>query len=235
MDDAIQKNKIKKINIMESTTKSRAYLWFILFFLMIPFIYLAYVWNILPEQVPLHFDIHGKPNGFGSPLELLFALLFMAAITLGVTLILTNIHKIDPKRANNSIALMRKISLFLAFFFSGLMVFIVYLSSSGHLVTPQFMLAALSLLFAFLGNLMNNLKPNYFVGIRTPWTLENEVVWRKTHHFASRLWFFGGTLEALLVLLLPDAATIVIFTSVTAALVVIPLVYSYRVYKDLKK
>jgi uncharacterized membrane protein len=220
---------------METTNNSRNYFWLLNLVLAIPFVYLAFVWNTLPEKVPIHFDIHGEPDDYGTPRTLLLILLFVAVITFGVTLLLTNIKRIDPKHSANSATLMRKISLFLNFFFSAVMIFIVYISSTGKTITPGFLLAGLGLLFAFLGNLMNNVKPNYFVGIRTPWTLENEVVWRKTHHLSSRLWFFGGLCAAVLVLILPDTAATAVFITTICVLVTVPLVYSYLVYKDLKK
>ena len=55
----------------------------------------------------------------------------------------------------------------------------------------------IGLLFAFLGNYFKTIKPNYFIGIRTPWTLENEEVWKKTHLIGGKLWFVGGLLMAL--------------------------------------
>ena len=59
------------------------------------------------------------------------------------------------------------------------------------------------LLFAFMGNLMHNIKPNYFAGVRTPWTLEDPDTWRATHRLAGKLWFGGGIFVTIAVLVLP--------------------------------
>jgi uncharacterized membrane protein len=113
---------------------------------------------------------------------------------------------------------------------------IIYASVKGHFVLPQNILyPVLGIFFAYLGNLMNNVKPNYFVGIRTPWTLENEVVWRKTHKLAARIWLPGGILLGILGLMLPEMAAH--FTFVTAVLIMalVPVVYSYILFRQLPK
>ena len=82
---------------------------------------------------------------------------------------------------------------------------------------------------------MNNVKPNYFVGIRTPWTLESEVVWRKTHQLAARIWLPGGILLAILGWVLPEAAAHITFVAAIAVLVIVPVVYSYILFRQLPK
>jgi len=87
------------------------------------------------------------------------------------------------------------------------------------------------LLFAVVGNYMYNIKPNYFAGIRLPWTLENEDNWKKTHMLAGKLWFAGGLLVALTALFLPDKIALIFTFSIIILLTIIPTVYSYRLYK----
>jgi len=99
----------------------------------------------------------------------------------------------------------------------------------------KFVFVAMGLLFALLGNNMYNLQPNYFAGLRLPWTLENEDNWKKTHHLAGRLWFFGGIFFAGMALLLNiewlSYASIVILS----VLVLIPVFYSYNLYRKQTK
>ena len=89
-----------------------------------------------------------------------------------------------------------------------------------------------SLLFILLGNVMGRFKHNYFVGIKTPWTLANEEVWRKTHRMAAPIWVIGGILNILL------AVTGVNFNGmafiiIVAAIVIVPTVYSYIIYQKI--
>ncbi len=219
---------------MKTTNSTKTPLWVSAAILAIPFFYLAYIWKDLPARVAVHYDLEGRPNGYGSPIEFFFMLLLVSSLGLGLTWLFNNIHKIDPKRAANSASLMRKISLLITFFLSGIMTYVIYTPTAQTFASPRFVFVAVPLLLAFIGNFMNNVKPNYFVGMRTPWTLENETVWRKTHHFSSKLWFFGGLIMALMELILPLVPAIVAMVSGILVLTIVPAVYSYRVYKQEK-
>ena len=87
------------------------------------------------------------------------------------------------------------------------------------------------LLFAFMGNLMHSIKPNYFAGVRTPWTLEDPDTWRATHRLAGKLWFGGGVFVTIVVLVLPVKAGLIVFVSMIVLLALIPVIYSYTYYK----
>jgi uncharacterized membrane protein len=91
-----------------------------------------------------------------------------------------------------------------------------------------------ALLFAVLGLFMNNLKPNYFIGIRTPWTLEYEDIWQKTHHVASKLWSWGGLITAALVILVPAAYSHYIFICAIIPIALVPVVYSFLLFREKK-
>lgn len=96
----------------------------------------------------------------------------------------------------------------------------------------QFIFAGVGLLFSFIGNYMHTLKPNYFAGLRLPWTLENEDNWRKTHQLAGKLFFAGGLLIAVICLFTPVIVSIIAFFTICTIIVLIPCIYSYRLYKQ---
>lgn len=79
---------------------------------------------------------------------------------------------------------------------------------------------------------MHSIKPNYFAGLRTPWTLEDPDNWRATHRLAGKMWFAGGLVLAVLVLLLPLKAGLIAFMSVMFVIIIIPIIYSYRYFKS---
>lgn len=85
-----------------------------------------------------------------------------------------------------------------------------------------------SLLLILIGSVMGRFKHNYFVGIKTPWTLANEEVWTKTHRMAAPLWVIGGLISMLLSFTKINLNTITPIIIVIIA--VIPIVYSYIVY-----
>ena len=78
---------------------------------------------------------------------------------------------------------------------------------------------------------MYNIKPNYFIGIRLPWTLENENNWKYTHRLAGIMWFVGGIISATLAMLIEAKAMFTIFIVITFLLVLVPGVYSFILYK----
>lgn len=203
----------------------------------VPAVYLALVWNKLPDQVALHFDWSGKPDRFGSKNELLTICIILTAFSPVLYLILSNIYRIDPKKyaAENKNRL-RSLAFGLAVFMSAILCLIIYSSSKGNIsISTGVFLAGAGLLFAFIGNYMHNIKPNYFAGFRLPWALENEENWRRTHALAGKLWFGGGLLIALLCLLLPAKAAMVVFTAIMITITVIPIVFSYRFYREQKR
>jgi uncharacterized membrane protein len=82
---------------------------------------------------------------------------------------------------------------------------------------------------------MQNIKPNYFAGFRLPWTLESESNWRKTHHLAARIWFWGGLLIVLVGVLLPLKKGMFVVFGCLFVMAIIPIVYSYRIFKKEKE
>lgn len=92
----------------------------------------------------------------------------------------------------------------------------------------------IGLLYVILGNYMKTIKTNYFIGIRTPWTLENDIVWKKTHKLAGKYWFIGGLLVILLGFILEPKPNMVSFIIITTIITIIPVVYSYVIFKQLK-
>lgn len=208
---------------------------------LLPLIYLAFIWASLNEQVPLHYNINNEPDRMGSKTELALVLLFMSGVSMGLSALLNNIHKIDPKhRYPENAALMQKIAWTLVVFLSVMGIFIVYQTLAFQnneklLFAGKGVLVLITLIFIVLGNFLNNVKPNYFVGFRTPWNLENEENWRKTHHLAAKLMFYGGLLQMLLVIALPEPFSFYAFLASIVPIVLIPFVYSFLLFKKEKK
>jgi uncharacterized membrane protein len=86
-----------------------------------------------------------------------------------------------------------------------------------------------------LGNYFKVIKQNYFLGIKTPWTLESEEVWKLTHILAGKLWIVGGLLIVIFSLVVPEDINFYLFITTTAIITIVPIVYSYLIFKKLKK
>lgn len=197
---------------------------------LIPFAYLIYIWNRLPEKVPMHWNGAGEIDRYGDKTELVGVLFLLVGINYFVFLI---IPYVDPKQKlqnmGNKLNIMRMI---LTLFMSALALFILY-SVEQKNSNPGFVFVIIGLLFAFLGNYFKTIKPNYFIGIKTPWTLENEEVWKKTHELGGKLWFVGGLLMAL-TFVLPNNIQFYTFMGITAVITIIPILYSYRIFNKIK-
>lgn len=203
----------------------------------IPAVYLALVWNKLPDIVALHFDWSWQPDRFGSKKELLKVIIILTAFSPLLYLLLSNIYRIDPKKyAAENKERLRSLAFGVVVFMSALLCLIIYSSVKGNIsFDTGIILAGTGLLFAFIGNYMHNIKPNYFAGFRLPWALENEENWRRTHALAGKLWFGGGLLVAVVCLFLPSKAAFVFFIAVMLFITIIPIVFSYRFYRQQKK
>ena len=203
---------------------------------LVPGIYLSAIWQKLPALVPIRFNLKGEAISYGSPNDLLIMVLILTIVNIGVYLLLTNIHRIDPKKyAQENKSRLQSMAFAISVFISAVLCTIIY-SVASHSVGffPGFIFSGVGLLFCFIGNYMHNIKPNYFAGFRLPWTLENEDNWRKTHLLGGKLFFAGGLLIAVICLLTPVIISLVAFFTITFILIIIPIIYSYRLYKKQK-
>lgn len=204
----------------------------------IPLVYVVFLWQGLPERLPMHYDINWQVDSYGSKMEFFMVILLMFGTTLFTSAVILYANKLDPKKkldANNPLIV--KISWTITVLITLLSLVIAYITTHfGQFdftasVFPKLVPALVCLLFIVLGNLMNNVKPNYFIGIRVPWTLENPDNWRLTHHLAAKLWFFGGMVLLLAILLFPARFSIYILLPGLLLVSIIPIVYSFVLFQ----
>jgi uncharacterized membrane protein len=187
------------------------------------------VYPRMPDPMASHWDANGQVNGYISTFWGVFLLPLM---TLGLFLLFLAIPNIDPLKAN--IAQFRGIYNLFIVLFLGYMLYIYALTLAWNLGYNNFdmteaILPAVSLLFIFLGVLMGRAKRNFFIGIRTPWTLSSDTVWAKTHQLGSKLFVGAGILTLLAIPLGKNGFWLLIAVILIAALV--PIVYSYVLWK----
>lgn len=198
---------------------------------ILPFIYLGFIWDKLPAKVPMHMQINGEVDRWGNKSELIFMLFMLTGLTYIIFLFLP---KLDPKqKLQNMGKKFDSLRLILTIFMSILGIYILHAiqnQTGNQNNNPTLIFPIIGLLFTFLGNYLKTVKPNYFIGIRTPWTLENEDVWKKTHLLGSKIWFIGGLLMTLTYFLEPKQQFYV-FIGITAIISIIPMIYSYIEFK----
>lgn len=199
----------------------------ILAIIIIPAIYLLAIWADLPEEVPMHWNASGEIDRYGSKNELV-GLLFMLNLPLYV--ILKYAPKIDPKKKISETQL-AGLRIVMHLFMSALAVFIIYSTKQAELSSPFGLASIVGLLFAGLGWYFPRIKPNYFIGIKTPWTLENDQVWHRTHKASGPVWIVGGILMAI-VPLVAEKASIYAVLGITLLLSIYSVGYSYWAFKN---
>lgn len=198
---------------------------------ILPFIYLAFIWNELPEKVPMHMKINGEVDRWGNKAELIFMIFMLTGFTY---LLFLYLPKIDPKQQFQKMGKkFTSLRLALTLFLSALAIYILYTIQNPN-TKPTLIFPMIGFLFAFLGNYMKTMKPNYFIGIRTPWTLESEEIWKKTHILGGKLWFLGGLLIMATIVLEPQIQFYT-FMSIVAVVSIIPITYSYLEYNKFFK
>jgi uncharacterized membrane protein len=197
-----------------------------------PLIYLSTVWAELPDIVATHFNAAGKPNGYSSKNMLWVLGGFMSLTTISVFLLLNNLNRIDPKRYGEAPSpSFARLADGLALILS-VINFIALFACTGHpVVATKMVFPIIGLLFAFLGNMMYSLKPNYFAGIRLPWTLASDNNWKATHRIAGITWFAGGVLFMICALTMQAKIISVLLLLLTALMIGIPVVYSFLYFK----
>ncbi len=188
-------------------------LWLEVLLLLTPFVALAILWSALPARVPVHWNLQNEIDRWESKSS---GVLFPPLLAVGTVLLMHLLPRLDPKLQKRSgeesrmpevLAILRVV---LAAFF--LVVFALQLYATlGHGFPGRILLSACLILFAVLGNYSATLRPNYFVGIRTPWTLEDPDTWRATHRLGGRVLFFGSLALLIFQFLLPKAAVTIFF------------------------
>lgn len=197
-----------------------------------PLIYLWLVWAKVPDTVAIHYNINFVPDKWAHKPFLIYQSFILSAVSIGIYFLFKNIHLIDPKRYGNKINdNLIRMGIIMLCFTTSLSIIIILAATKNILILQRFMMPLTGLLFACLGNYMPNLKPNYFAGIRLPWTLSSESNWRKTHQLAGKLWFFGGLSIAVLTSFLPHLPAIIIMFVVAGLLAIVPSWYSYSIFK----
>lgn len=153
------------------------------------------VYPQLPETVPTHWGLNGEVNGWSSKPTLLF----LSLLPLLLLVLLEVVPKIDPRGQNYKKH--EKAYDIMILMTTLLMIGVSWISTAAALGYPvkveQWVPLGIGLLFLALGNYMPQIRPNYTFGIKTPWTIENEWVWKKTHACGGILFCIMGVLMIL--------------------------------------
>jgi len=192
-----------------------------------------YFYAHFPARVITHWDFAGQANGWSGRT---FAAFFFPALLIGIYLLFLVLPYLDPKKDRYA-EFARVYTIFRNFivFFMAIIYFIASLANLGFKFdVGTWVSAAVGLLFIIMGNYMGKLKPNWFVGIRTPWTMSSETVWNKTHRFGGKVFMLGG-LIMIIISFAPFTWRLPLFIADIIVLLFGTVVYSYIAYLQEKK
>jgi len=184
----------------------------------------VYSYPQMPEKVASHWNAQGQVNGYMSTF---WGVFLMPIISIGMFLFFILIPRIDPLKSN--IQQFRK-------YFDGfvvlIMVFLFYLYvltifwNSGYTFNmTAFLSPAMAVLFYYSGILIENAKRNWFIGIRTPWTMSSDKVWEKTHKIGGRLFKIAGVITLLAIFFESYAIFIIVVPVILISIYTV--LYSY--------
>ena len=184
-------------------------------------------WNQLPEEIPTHFNLLGQADGYNHKMSAIFGL---PTLMLLMHWLLLFLMIKDPKSSNIS-SKIQVLIYWIIPFVSCLSMISIYGESLGYSMMSGLLAQIfMGVMMIIIGNYLPKTHRNYIIGIRLPWTLENDENWRKTHRLAGKIWVLGG-----LLLFLNSFAQIYVYWVffLTLLLVVLmPGVYSYQLSKS---
>ena len=187
---------------------------------LLPVVVGLLLWDKLPDTIPTHFGMDGTPNGWSSKPFTVFGLpvlmLFFHLLCLGIT-------SVDPKYDNINDKVFA-IVVWICPVISLLVVVASYGSALGwEMNISKYTMFGCGVLFMVIGNYLPKCKQSYTLGIKLPWTLDDEENWNRTHRMAGKLWVAGGIVILLNVFLGISGVEILVLI----LMVVIPTVYSW--------
>lgn len=211
--------KIDKLNIS------------VLILSVLSFIGLSVMYSHLPDTIPIHWNINGEVDNYGSK-----AMIFLlGALPAAMWFLMMVLPKIDPRRENYKlhskayeVTIISIILIFIA------LSWITVYTALGHDIKINLYIPLLiGILFIVIGNYMPTIKHNYFFGIRNPWTLANEAVWKKTHKAGGYAFIIMGVLFGLDAFI--QSRNLIITSIILIGVLIIAVnVYSYLIFRKIK-
>jgi uncharacterized membrane protein len=184
----------------------------------------------LPDRVPTHWNASGEVNGWSSRLWGAWMLPLIMAL---IWLILRAVPHIDPRKANYAKfqGMYDWLVILVIAFMLAIHVVIILAATGSPIEMHKVMMPSVGIFIAALGFLLPRVHPNWFVGIRTPWTLTSDISWERTHKIAGPLFIALGVLIVASTAIAPTTA-IWILVVAAVGITIFLFAYSYQVWKE---
>ncbi len=196
---------------------------------LIPLVLAAIYYDKLPDELPVHWNIEGEVDRYASKF---FAIIGMPLIMFGVDLLVKSLTLLDPKQSLKNNKKMRVVIMLIIPALSTLVVIITILTGLGNNINiVPIILFLIGLIFTFIGNYLPKTSQNYTVGIKIPWTLNDEYNWNKTHRLAGLMFVLSGlSLIIVSVLSISNTIRFAVLIGTIVLDVIVPILYSLVLY-----
>jgi uncharacterized membrane protein len=204
--------------------------------IVLQLVVLGYFAYSLPAdaKVPSHWNFNNEIDGYTGKTA---SLLIWSGLSIGMFLLFFLMPWYSPwykKYEKRFERLLPPLTLVMVLFFALISVYSLYLAQTQVEPEIQFILILIGLMFIFLGNLMPKTPRNFFIGIKTPWTLANEEVWQRTHRLGGWLFAISGVIMIVKGFVLLHNNLFQQISGVIAMLILLfPLAYSFFIFKKL--
>jgi uncharacterized membrane protein len=211
--------------------------WPQLVLLAVPFLVLIPLWNKFPPRVAIHWGLDGRPNGWA---DKDWGLLLMPLVNVGLALLFAFMPRLDsrmrgygPETKASLNHVLKILRLVTGIFMAAMALLIDAVALDWKLDVLRLVTLGSLALFMVVGNYLPKLRPNRFVGIRTPWTLKYPEVWTRTHRLFGSIMLIGSLALFLPCLLLPSTWAVLLFIAFLLLISLGSMVYSYLCHKSL--
>ncbi|HEV2017709.1 MAG TPA: SdpI family protein [Gemmatimonadaceae bacterium] len=210
--------------------------WIPLVIVAAAFIASAVVYPRLPERIPTHWELSAHPSGYlptpNGWSDRMWGAWALPIFLLGMWALVKILPKIDPRGSNYAKfgGAFEGIIVSIMLFMLGMHIIILRAALGYPVAMQRVVPVGVGVLLIVIGNLLPRARPNWFVGIRTPWTLSSDRVWEKTHRVGGQVFVAGGILIVLAALAMQQWAHVVLITVVLVCTATV-LIYSYVEWK----
>ena len=197
--------------------------------ILLPIVVGLLLWNKLPDTVATHWGADGNADGFTSKAMAVFLMPLFLLATHFLCLFVTSRDPKNNTQTPKALGMVFWIAPAISVF-CGALTYFSALGGELEFSVSRLMPALLGVMFILIGNYLPKCKQNYTLGIKLPWTLNNEENWNRTHRLGGRVWFVGG-IVMILSSFLPESVIPFVLIPVFCAIFSIPTLYSYLLYK----
>ena len=215
---------------MEKTNSNRKHIIISSLLILSPILVGLFLWNRLPERIPTHFGFNGEADQYGSKA---FTVFFMPIFMLFIHWLMVWGTMKDPKheRVSDKVYTLIIYSVPLISIFVNMTIYLRAFDQNFDITRA--IMCLVSFIFIVIGNYRPKTRQNYTIGIKLPWTLEDQENWDKVHRLAGYLFMTAGV-AMFISIFFPGYTMIYVMLAVTILATIIPVIYSYRLYQEKK-